>query len=175
LWLEYGLQSSHDRTLSIINRGHDWNCFKDAVEKTQRRGILVCAHIILGLPGEGREEMIETAKKISMVGIDGVKIHSLYIVRGTRMEELYSSGKYRCLGQREYAEIACDCIEHIHPDMIIQRLTGDPNPSELVAPLWSLRKSETIELISEILKRRDSYQGKYYGKPFSNETCCREK
>ncbi|MEE9611689.1 MAG: TIGR01212 family radical SAM protein [Desulfatiglandales bacterium] len=162
VWIEYGLQSTHNATLSTINRGHDWRCFVEAVERTHGRGIQICTHIILGLPGEGRDEMMETARQISGLGIDGIKIHSLYIVRGTRMEDLYDEGKYSCLDQDEYAKLACDVLEILPPDMVIQRLTGDPNPAESVAPSWALKKSQTLRLISDLLEGRDSYQGKHY-------------
>jgi radical SAM protein (TIGR01212 family) len=162
VWIEYGLQSAHDATLSLINRGHDWRCFVEAVEKTRGRGIRICTHIILGLPGEGRDEMMGTADKISRLGLDGIKIHSLYIVRGTRMEELFREGNYACLNQQGYAELVCDILETLPAEMVIQRLTGDPKPSELVAPAWTAKKSETLKLISEVLERRDSYQGKHY-------------
>jgi len=160
VWIEYGLQSIHDRTLALINRGHDVGCFKGAVDKTRGRGIKICAHVILGLPLEDRHDMLATAKAVAAMGIDGIKIHLLYVVKGTRMEKLYLEGKYRCLEQEEYVNLVCDFLELLPPDMVIQRLTGDPHPYELVAPEWSLRKNETLSLISKIFADRDSWQGK---------------
>jgi len=160
VWIEYGLQSAHDRTLKLINRGHDVNTYKKAVEATKNRGVKICAHVILGLPYEDRGDMRATAKAIAAMGIDGIKIHLLYIVKGTRMEKLYLEGSYRCLEQEEYANLVCDFLELIPPSMVIQRLTGDPHPDELVAPEWSLRKNETLSRIKEILAERDSWQGK---------------
>jgi len=160
VWIEYGLQSIHDRTLALINRGHDVGCFKGAVDKTRGRGIKICAHVILGLPFEDRHDMLTTAKAVAAMGIDGIKIHLLYVVKGTRMEKLYLEGKYRCLEQEEYVNLVCDFLELLPPDMVIQRLTGDPHPYELVAPEWSLRKNETLSLISKIFADRDSWQGK---------------
>lgn len=160
IWLEYGLQSAHDTTLARINRGHDFRCFKDAVRATADRGIKICAHIILGLPGETREDMLETAKAIAGLGIDGLKLHVLYVVKGTRLETLYRQGRFRCMAQREYIERVCDFLELIPGRMIIQRLTGDPHPEELVAPHWSRKKSETLAKIRETLEKRDSWQGK---------------
>ena len=139
VWIEYGLQSIHDRTLAAINRGHDVECFKGAVDKTRGRGIKICAHVMLGLPFEDRHDMLATAKAVATMGIDGIKIHLLYVVKGTRMEELYLEGKYRCLEQEEYVNLVCDFLELLPPDMVIQRLTGDPHPHELVVPEWSLR------------------------------------
>lgn len=160
IWLEYGLQSAHDATLAVINRGHDFNCFKKAVEATKHRGIKICAHVILGLPNEDKKQMLETAKIISAMGIEGIKIHLLYVIKGTEIERMYRQGLYRCLEQREYVETVCDFLELLPEDMIIQRLTGDPHPEELVAPMWSRKKSETLSLIKETLEKRDSRQGK---------------
>ena len=162
VWIEYGLQSIHDRTLAAINRGHDVECFKGAVDKTRGRGIKICAHVILGLPFEDRHDMLATAKAVAAIGIDGIKIHLLYVVKGTRMEGLYLEGKYRCLEQEEYVNLVCDFLELLPPDMVIQRLTGDPHPHELVAPEWSLRKNETLSCIKKILTERESWQGKRF-------------
>ena len=162
VWIEYGLQSINDRVLALLNRGHDVACFRRAVDKTKGRGIKICAHVILGLPFEGRHDMLATAEAVAAMGIDGIKIHLLYVVKGTRMEELYLEGKYRCLEQEEYVNLVCDFLELLPPDMVIQRLTGDPHPHELVAPEWSLRKNETLSRIKEIFTERDSWQGKRF-------------
>lgn len=162
VWIEYGLQSVHEKTLKFINRGHDVGAFQRAVEATRHRGIRICTHVILGLPFEGREHMLETARAVAAAGVDGIKIHLLYVIRGTRMEELYVNGTYRCLDQEEYADLACDFLELLPPDMVIQRLTGDPHPEELVAPEWSVRKNDTLSRIKGILAQRDSWQGKSF-------------
>jgi radical SAM protein (TIGR01212 family) len=163
IWIEYGLQSAKDETLALINRGHDAQCFADAVKATSNRGIKICAHVILGLPGETRDDMLRTARTIADLGVDGLKLHLLYVVKGTRLEALYRQGKFRCLEQQEYVDLVCDFLEHIPRDTIIQRLTGDPHPDELAAPQWSLKKSETLALISATLEKRDSWQGKGVG------------
>jgi len=160
VWMEYGLQSARDETLSLINRGHDVQCFKQAVAATKNRGINICAHVILGLPHENRTHMLQTAEMIAGMGIDGVKIHLLYVIKGTPLEALYRQGKYRCLSQEEYVDLVCDFLECLPKDMVIQRLTGDPHPEEIVAPEWSLKKSRTLFLIEDTLERRDSRQGK---------------
>ncbi|MCP4107264.1 MAG: TIGR01212 family radical SAM protein [Desulfobacteraceae bacterium] len=160
VWIEYGLQSAHDTTLAFINRGHDFQCFKDAAESTKNRGIKICAHVILGLPGENKSHMLETAKAIADMGIDGIKIHLLYVIKETKLEELYRKGDYKCLEQEEYADIVCDFLELIPENTVIQRLTGDPHPEELVVPAWSLKKGETLAMIKETLEKRDSWQGK---------------
>lgn len=161
IWIEYGLQSASDATLALINRGHDVRCFKDAVRATANRGIKICVHVILGLPDETRQDMLHTARTIADLEIDGLKLHLLYVVKGTRLEALYRRGKYRCLAQQEYVDLVCDFLERIPPKMIIQRLTGDPHPQELTAPQWSLNKSQTLAQIRATLEIRDSWQGKF--------------
>jgi len=160
VWIEYGLQSAHDSTLAFINRGHDFACFKQAVNATKNRGIKICAHVILGLPNESKAQMLETADAIAGLGIDGIKIHLLYVVKGTKLDALYHQKKYTCLAQEEYVDIVCNFLERIPKDMVIQRLTGDPHPDELVAPQWSIKKAETLARIQEALEKRDSWQGK---------------
>ncbi|GAB6907546.1 putative protein YtqA [Desulfosarcina cetonica] len=162
IWVEYGLQSAHDHTLALINRGHDLACFERAVAATQGRNIKICAHVILGLPGETRQEMLETADIIAGMGIDGVKLHLLYVVHGTALASLYREGRYHCLEQEEYADLVCAFIERLPPSMVIQRLTGDPHPNELVAPTWSLEKRKTLEMILARFRERDTWQGKYF-------------
>lgn len=161
VWIEYGLQSIHDDTLLRINRGHDAACFEKVVALTRHRGIHICVHLILGLPGENRQMMIETAETISRMGIDGVKLHLLYVIKGTPLETLYQQGQYRCLEQQEYVGIVCDILERLPREVVIQRLTGDPHPEELVAPRWSLQKTQTFSLIQQTLVDRDTWQGKY--------------
>ena len=162
IWIEYGLQSTHDATLARINRGHSFGQFQKAVQATRHRGIRICAHVILGLPGETRDQMLATAEAVAALGIDGVKLHLLYVVRGTPLEALYRAGRYTCLEQAAYVDLVCDFIERLPPEMVIQRLTGDPHPEELVAPRWSLKKSETRALIQAELAQRDAWQGKRY-------------
>jgi radical SAM protein (TIGR01212 family) len=162
IWIEYGLQSANDATLALINRGHDLACFIRAVEATQNRDINICAHVILGLPNEDREHMLTTAATIADLGVDGVKLHLLYVIKGTKLADSYGQGQYRCLGQKEYVDFVCDFLERIPKDMIIQRLTGDPHPQELVAPMWSLKKTQTLAMIRETLEARDSWQGKFF-------------
>ncbi len=164
VWVEYGLQSANDATLSAINRGHDVDCFRKAVYATRDRGINICAHVILGLPGEQRADMLQTAETIAELGIEGVKIHLLYVVKGTRLEHLHQQGGYRCLAQQEYIDLVCDFLERIPPEMIIQRLTGDPHPHELIAPRWALRKSETLAKIQQTLEKRDTWQGRFFNR-----------
>jgi radical SAM protein (TIGR01212 family) len=160
VWLEYGLQSSNDATLARINRGHDAACFADAVKMTRGRNILTCAHVILGLPGETREDMRNSARFVADLGMDGIKIHLLYVVHDTPLATWYRDGKYECPDQLEYADLICDVLELLPPEMVIQRLTGDPHPAELVAPAWAMDKKGTMDLIRQRMEERDIWQGK---------------
>jgi uncharacterized protein len=160
VWVEYGLQSVHDKTLARINRGHDFACFERAVAATKNKGIKICAHVILGLPGESRADMLQTARKIGEMGIDGVKLHLLYVIKGSKLDSMRRRGEYTCLSQSRYVEIVCDFLELLPPDMIIQRLTGEPHQQELAAPMWSLKKRETLAMIDDMMEKRDSFQGK---------------
>ncbi|MGD9039667.1 MAG: TIGR01212 family radical SAM protein [Desulfobacteraceae bacterium] len=164
VWVEYGLQSSHDATLSRINRGHDVACFEQGVRMAKDFGLNVCAHIILGLPGESWDMMLQTARFLAGLPVDGVKIHLLYIVKGTPLAGLYEKGEYRCLEREEYIEGVVDFLEVLPPDMVIQRLTGDPIGVELVAPLWANDKSENLRRIRQRLEERETWQGRLYCK-----------
>jgi hypothetical protein len=162
VWLELGLQSAHGSTLIKINRGHDVACFDRAVGEAHANGLTVCAHVILGLPGESHEMMMETARHLGALAVEGVKIHALYVVEGTPFAEIYERGGYRCLEREEYVELLLDFLERLPPGMVIQRLTGDPMPAELVAPLWVKDKIKTLNLIRKRLEERDSWQGKSF-------------
>jgi len=162
VWIEYGLQSAHDETLQQINRGHDAACFERSVYMANECGLNICAHIILGLPGENREMMLQTARFLSGLPIQGVKIHFLYVVAGTRLAELYKRGEIRCLEQREYVDLVVDFLEILPSDMVVQRLTGDPVKSELIAPSWAREKTRNLNLIRETLEKRNTWQGRLY-------------
>lgn len=162
VWIEYGLQSSHDTTLSAINRGHDVACFRRSVLMSESQGLQVCAHVILGLPGETRDMMVETARFLSDLPVKGVKIHLLYVVKGTPLASLYERGGYRCLEREAYIDSVVDFLEYLPPGVVIQRLTGDPAAEELVAPLWAQNKTGTLNRIRKRLEERDTWQGRNY-------------
>ncbi len=162
VWIEYGLQSVHDVTLGLINRGHTFREFAQAVTLTLNRGIQICTHVILGLPGENKQMMLETAKVLADSGINGIKIHLLYVVRGTLLEKMWLQGEYRPMEQGEYVDMVCDFLELLPENIIIQRITGDPHPDELRAPLWAAQYRETFNMIQDMLEKRDSYQGRKY-------------
>jgi radical SAM protein (TIGR01212 family) len=158
--LELGLQTIHDRSLDWMNRGHHADAFVDAVHRCQGRGLDLCAHVILGLPGESKADMVATADTLAALPVNAVKIHNLHVVRNTPMEQMYRAGTVRMMERNEYVEIVCDFLEHLPPHMVIQRLNGDAPPDYLVAPHWCLDKPGLLRAIHQELKRRDSWQGK---------------
>jgi radical SAM protein (TIGR01212 family) len=162
VWLEYGLQSAHDVTLATINRGHDVACFEKSVHQSRAYGLNVCAHVILGLPGETREMMLDTARYLAGLPVQGVKIHLLYVVENTPLAFLYRRGEYSCLEREEYIDLVIAFLECLSPSTVIQRLTGDPISSELVAPAWARDKMANLGLIQRCLEERDTWQGRKY-------------
>jgi len=159
LWLEIGLQSIHNESLVRINRRHDHACSVAAIERAKNHGIRVCAHIILGLPGETREEMLAMAGELNRLGVDGVKLHLLHVMKGTVLAEMYGRGEVAVMGRDDYAGLVCDFLELLDPLILIHRLTGDGGHGNLVAPLWSLKKFEILNLIDAEMERRGTRQG----------------
>lgn len=159
LWVELGLQTIHDKTSKLINRGHDYEEFLKGVEKLKARNIKVVVHIINGLPGEDYDMMMETAKAVAHMGVDGIKIHLLHVIKDTPMEKMLQNGMLNLMDKDEYIKLVCDQLEILPDTMIVHRLTGDGKRDELVGPLWSLKKWEVLNDIDAELKRRDSYQG----------------
>jgi len=159
VWLELGLQSAHDVTLARLNRGHDVACFSKSATRAATRGLPVVAHVILGLPGEGSREMAATALYLARLPVHGVKIHLLYVVRGSGLARLYQAGEYECLTEEQYVSKVVNFIECLPPHLVIHRLTGDPHPQELVAPAWCLDKSRVLNRIQEEFTRRGTCQG----------------
>ncbi len=163
-WVEYGIQSAHFKTLKMINRAHGLSHFIDAVLRTKKRkGIRICIHVILGLPGESREEMMETAKIIAALGLDGIKIHLLHILKGTAMAKQYARGELRVLELEEYVDLVCEFLEYLPPQMLIHRLTGEGPRDIHIAPDWALDKARVLARIDQELERRQTYQGAKYG------------
>lgn len=162
VWLELGLQSAHGETLRGIRRGHDAAAFEKAARMASAGGLNVCAHVILGLPGEDRRMMRETALYLGALPVHGVKIHLLYVVRGTPLANLYERGEVRCLERGEYADLVVDFLERLPPDLVIQRLTGEVSADNLVAPLWAREKGDNLRLIRNRLEEKDTWQGKRY-------------
>lgn len=161
-WLELGLQSIHNKTLDFLDRGHDYQCFLDAYRQAKERGIKVCVHLILGLPGESRGDILATAEEMARLQIDGVKLHLLHVLEGTPLGELYKQGQIEMFAMQEYVELAVDVIERLSPETLIQRLTGDGPRHILLAPLWSMNKWEVLNAIDDELARRGTVQGEKY-------------
>ncbi|MFH0810657.1 MAG: TIGR01212 family radical SAM protein [Pseudomonadota bacterium] len=160
VWVEYGLQSAHDRTLGLINRGHTFQDFLTALELTAGRRLKTCVHVILGLPGEEPQDMMATAKTLAALPIDAVKLHLLYVLKGTRLEPLYLSGGYTPLSQAAYVDLVLDFLERLPFHVVVQRLTGDPDPRELLAPEWAASKRDTLSLLARRAEERNFWQGK---------------
>jgi len=158
--VEYGLESMHNRTLARINRGHDFQCWLDAMRRTRDRGIWLCAHVILGFPWETREEMLNTAAALSGKGLNFLKLHHLHIVRGSAMESEYQSNPFPLLGFEEYTDLAVDFLERLSPDIIVERLFGFAPEDQLVGPIWRKTKAEIKRHIEQRLVERNTYQGR---------------
>lgn len=160
LTIELGLQTIHESTTSLINRCHDLKCFDDMVKKLHDRNIFVVAHVINGLPYETREMMVDTVKHLNKIGVDGIKIHMLSILKGTPLEKMYLENPFHLLTESEYVDIVCDQLECLNPKIVIQRLTGDPMASDLIGPDWLIKKVQVLNDIDKEMVKRNSYQGK---------------
>ena len=162
LWVELGLQTIHDSTSKIINRGHDYKTFLEGVEKLKSKNIKTVVHIINGLPGEDYNMMMETAKAVADLNVHGIKIHLLHVIKNTPMARMLEKSMMSLMTQDDYVNLVCDQLEILPPEMVIHRLTGDGKKEDLVGPLWSLKKWEVLNAIDDTMKARDSYQGIKY-------------
>ncbi len=159
LTVELGLQSCNEKTLKFIKRGHDLQNFIDAVANLKKRKIKVVVHIINGLPYETKEDMINTAKFLNTLDIDGVKIHMLHILKGTELEMIYKKKPFPILTKEEYIDIVIEQLEHLKETIVIHRITGDPDVKDLVAPTWLVKKFCVLNDIDKEMVKRDVYQG----------------
>lgn len=160
LTVELGLQTIHDKTLKLIKRGHDLNCFEKAVENLRKNNIEVVVHIINGLPGESKKMMLETITYLNTLDIQGLKIHMLHILKDTELETYYQKKKFKLLSKKEYISLVCDQLERLNPKIVIHRLTGDPDTKNLIEPKWIVKKVDVLNGIDKELFERNSYQGK---------------
>jgi radical SAM protein (TIGR01212 family) len=158
-WIEYGLQSIHDKTLKAINRGHDFDCFLRAYETAREAGLNVCAHVILGLPGETKDDMLKTAQKLAELKIDGVKIHMLCALKGTALSKMYEEGKISLMTEEDYIQNVCDFLEILPSSTTIHRLAGNGLKKNLIAPRWLGKKMDCLNKIDRELEKRSSHQG----------------
>jgi len=159
VWVELGLQSASDRTLAFINRGHTFEQFAEAVATLGGRGLNLCVHIMIGLPGENDEDVRKTARTVATLGLHGIKIHSLLALDGTKMGEMYKQGDIPMISKEKYASLVADVLELLPPEMVIQRLTADGYRDILLAPAWAQNKLDVLNAIHKELERRNSYQG----------------
>ncbi len=161
VWVEYGLQSAHNATLERINRGHTFEQFREVVQRTRGRGIYICAHVILGLPGETWEMMLETMQRLNECGVDGVKFHHLQIVTGTALAEQYRAGEVPVFNTfADYLPLLCDCLERLSPGIVIHRLAARISADELlIAPRWPESAGQIAAAVESELKRRGTCQG----------------
>lgn len=162
IWVELGLQSANDQTLRFINRGHNFQQFSDAVNSLTRRGLNICVHIIIGLPGENDKDVLNTARILAAMPVNGIKIHSLLALDGTVLGEMYKKGSIIMINKEKYVSLAADVLEVLPPKMVIQRLTADGYRDIFIAPDWAMNKLDVLNSINKELERRDSYQGKHY-------------
>lgn len=164
--VEFGLQSVHDRTLDWMNRGHHFDAVEDAVARSRQRGLRVGVHVILGLPGETRSDMLATAEAIGKLQVASVKLHNLHVVRQSRLAEQWAAGQtFPLLSREEYCALAVDFLECLPPTCVIDRLCADAPREFLLAPDWCLDKSAVTQAIRAELQRRDTWQGRRFTLP----------
>jgi radical SAM protein (TIGR01212 family) len=158
--VEYGLQSIYNKTLKFINRGHSYECFKNALTMTAGRGIRIGAHIILGFPTETRDEMLNMADELSSLPIVFLKVHQLQVVKGTALADIYATKPFAMFGYQEWIEMLADFLERLSPDIVLQRLFAAAPDSILIAPIWNKTRSELLRDLDAYMEKRGSYQGK---------------
>jgi radical SAM protein (TIGR01212 family) len=158
--LEIGLQSARDATLSRIGRGHDAACFARAAQAAASRGLILCAHVMAGLPGESSDDFLATIDFVASLPVQAVKLHNTLVVRGSRLEALWRSGGYRPMDRPDYVALACAAIARLRADMVVERINADAAPDELLAPAWAADKSGLIRDIRQALADADCWQGR---------------
>ena len=159
LTIELGLQTIKEETSLLINRCHSLDCFKDMVDKLRNNNINVVVHIINGLPYETKEDMLNTVKYLNNLDIQGIKIHMLSIIKDTPLEKLYKKEKFHILTKEEYIDITISQLEYLRPEIVIHRITGDPDPKELIEPAWLIKKFCVLNDIDKEMVKRNTYQG----------------
>ena len=160
LTVELGLQTIKEETSILINRCHDLDTFTNMVKELRKRNINVVVHIINGLPNETKEDMLNTVKYLNNLDIQGIKIHMLSVVKDTKLEEMYKKEKFHILTKDEYIDIVVDQLELLRPEIVINRITGDPNKDDLIEPQWLIKKFVVLNDIDKEMVKRDTYQGK---------------
>lgn len=164
VYIELGLQTIHDQTSKLINRGHTYQEFLDGLALCRQYNLEVCVHIINGLPFETKEMMIETAKTLGQLDIQALKIHMLFVVKNTKLQQMYENHEFEMLTRQEYIDIVVEQLRYINPEIVLERLTGDGKIDDLIAPMWSIKKVTILNDIDKQMKERDIYQGDLYKK-----------
>ena len=159
LTIELGLQTIHEKTSVLINRCHSLKQFEDMVVKLRKRNINVCVHIINGLPYETEEMMLDTVRYLNKLDIQGIKIHMLYIIKDTVIDTMYKKERFKILSKEEYIDIVIKQLELLRPEIVINRITSDPDKETLVEPRWLVDKCQLLNDIDKEMKRRNTYQG----------------
>ena len=162
VFVELGLQSIHKRTAQYIRRGYELSVFDEAVSNLKSIGINVVVHLILGLPGESREEMLQSVSYVAHSGADGIKLQLLHLLKGTDLAAEYEKEPFHILKLDEYTELICDCIELLPPDMVVHRITGDGDKKLLIEPQWSGNKRLVLNTINKALRERNVIQGRRF-------------
>ena len=159
VWVELGLQTIHEDTAKLIRRGYELPVFEDAYRRLKAAGLTVIVHVILGLPGESKEQMLKTVRYLGALHVDGIKLQLLHVLKGTDLAALYRSGAFRTMELPEYLELIGDCLKILPPDTVIHRISGDGPKSLLIAPEWSGNKRLVLNSIAKYLKEQKIYQG----------------
>ena len=162
VWVELGLQTIHPATARYIRRGYPLSCFEEAVKNLHARDLDIIVHTILGLPGETTEQMLQTISFLNHQPIQGIKMQLLHVLKGTDLADDYLAGKFSVLSQEAYVDLVISCLEHLSPDIVVHRITGDGPRDLLIAPLWSSAKRTVLNEIHHQMKERNTWQGKYY-------------
>ena len=160
VWVELGLQTIHEKTAAYIRRGYPLSCFEDAVRRLRSEDIEVIVHTILGLPGESTQDILNTMEYLNHQDIQGIKLQLLHVLRGTDLASDYEKGLFCTYERDEYISLVISCLEHLRPDMVIHRITGDGPKDLLISPLWASRKREVLNLLHHQMKENHNYQGR---------------
>lgn len=160
VWVELGLQTIHEKTAAYIRRGYPLSCFEDAVKRLRSEDIEVIVHTILGLPGESTQDILNTMEYLNHQDIQGIKLQLLHVLRGTDLASDYEKGLFCTYERDEYISLVISCLEHLRPDMVIHRITGDGPKDLLISPLWASRKREVLNLLHHQMKENHNYQGR---------------
>lgn len=162
IWLELGLQTSNDKTGKFINRQYDFSDFKDALNRLSKTNIKVCVHVLNGLPYETKDDMLKTIMDIKDLKFDAIKIHMLHIIKNTTLADIYEKQPFEILTRDDYIDLVVKQLELLKPEVVVERLTGDPIKENLIAPDWILNKTTILNDIDKLMRKLDTYQGSKY-------------